>query len=249
MNLKQQAVELYLSGFPEDSREFATSFIEKFFDTNCCYIEENGILISMLFMFDSELIIEDKRLPTSYIYAVVTHPKLRGKGFMTKLMQKAKLNAKEKSALIIKPSNRELYSFYERFGFKTVFYFKEQEYIKREDREDPITFADAISYNTKREELLNKIPHIFWGNMMEYIGSNGRFFIGKDFCGLLETIDERLFLREFLGDKKGLDALLCSLSKQNLVVRTAEYDEPFGMLCPLKDIQLQNKMYMGFAMD
>lgn len=250
MNLKEQAVNLYLSGFPEDDMEFAKDFTERFFDSSATYVAEDGKLISMLYMFDCELFTNEEKLPISYVYAVVTHPEHRGKGYMKKLMDKAKEKAKEKgkAALIIKPSNDGLYSFYEKLGFKTTFYYNKFEHIKETKSKAELCFTDAKNYNKKREELLSKKPHVVWEEMLEYIGENGKFFIGKDFCGLAEISDQTLFLREFLGNKDGLDALLSSLSLDKAQVRTEGIEKPFGMLCPLK-AKASDKMYMGFAMD
>lgn len=249
MNLKEQAVELYLSGFPDDSKEFAKEFIENFFNTNCCYIEEDGKLISMLYMFDCEFSLFGEKQPVSYVYAVVTHNEYRGKGYMRRLMEKAKIKAKDKSALIIKPSNDELYSFYEKLGFKTAFYYSEKGYEKGVTVDTRIVFTDAEGYSAKREELLKTIPHICWDEMLEYIGLGGRFFIGEDFCGLAEITDDKVFLREFIGDKCGVDALLNSLSRDKATVRTSTPETPFGMICALKNNISFEKMYMGFAMD
>lgn len=250
MNLKEQAVKLYLSGFPEDTHEFATDFTNRFFDKNSVYIEENGKLISMLYMFDCAILTDGKSLPVYYVYAVVTDPEYRGKGYMRKLMDKAKENAKEegKEALIIKPSNEGLYSFYEKLGFKTAFYFNESEYVKSAENKIEFTFTDAKTYHKKREELLLDTSHVSWEGMLEYIGENGDFFVGADFCGLAEIEEQKLFLREFIGNKRGLDAILSKLSVKTATVRTIGTENPFGMICPLKDF-VHDKMYMGFAMD
>lgn len=249
LDLKKQAAELYLLGFADDGRDFAEEFTERFFDENCCYIEENGKLVSMLYMFDCELVNLDKRYPVSYVYAVVTHPSYRGKGYMRKLMEKAKKRAEGKAALIIKPSNKELYSFYEKLGFNTAFYYSECEYFKQDNNDAKITFINSEKYNLKREELLKEVTHVCWQGMMEYIGSNGRFFEGEDFCGLVEEIEDRLFLREFIGDKSRVNALLSHFSKKSAIIRTTGNDTPFGMICRLNNASFPEKMYMGFAMD
>lgn len=250
MNLKEQAVKLYLSGFPEDGIDFAKEFTERFFEKNCTYIVENNRLISMLYMFDCKVLKEGDSIPAFYVYAVVTDPEFRGKGYMRKLMDKAKDNAKEngKCALIIKPSNEDLFNFYEKLGFKTVFYFNEYEHTKIEDSALEFAFVSAKDYNIKREELLKELPHTAWEEMLEFIGENGKFFTGEDFCGLIEIEDQKAFLREFIGNKEGLDSLLSKLSINTATVRTTAFDKPFGMLCPLKEISF-DKMYMGFAMD
>ena len=250
MNLKEQVVNLYLSGFPEDTKEFAIDFVNRFFDEHCTYIVEEDKLISMLYMFDCSLFSENTNTPAYYVYAVVTDPEFRGKGYMRKLMDKARDKAKEKGkgALIIKPSSESLYSFYEKLGFKTAFYFNETDYSLKQASDLEVSFVSANEYNEKREELLKDTPHTVWSEMLSYIGENGRFFSGKDFCGLIETEEEKVFLREFIGNKEGIDALLSKLSYKTAVVRTTDKEKPFGMLCPLKEMKA-DKMYMGFAMD
>lgn len=250
MNLKEQAVNLYLSGFPEDTNEFAEDFANKFFVDNCTYITEDDKLISMLYMFPCSISLGKKNIPAYYVYAVVTDPEFRGKGYMRKLMDKAREKAKldGKEALIIRPSNESLYFFYEKLGFKTAFYFNEFEYSCKQTSNLDFTFTDSKGYNEKREELLKNTPHAVWSEMLSYIGENGKFFVGKDFCGLMEIEEEKVFLREFIGNKEGIDALLSKLSYKTAVVRTTEKEKPFGMLCPLKEM-VTDKMYMGFAMD
>ncbi len=250
MNLKEQAINLYLSGFPEDGIEFAKEFTERFFENNCTYIAEENRLVSMLYMFDCALFADNQKTPAYYVYAVVTDPEFRGKGYMRKLMDKAREKATQtgKGALIIKPSSESLFNFYEKLGFKTAFYFNEYEHTKLTNEEQNLSFVTAKQYNKKREELLKDKPHIVWEEMLEIIGENGKFFIGKDFCGLVEIEDDKAFLREFIGNKSGLDSLLNKLSINNAMVRTNDFKKPFGMLCPLKEV-LADKMYMGFAMD
>ena len=120
--------------------------------------------------------------------------------------------------------------------------------VKNTETNLNLTFTDAKGYGEKREELLKNTLHVTWEELLETIGENGNFFIGEDFCGLIEAEDERAFLREFIGDKKGVDAVLSRLSFKTATVRTNELNKPFGMLFPLKEIK-PCKMYMGFAMD
>ena len=157
--------------------------------------------------------------------------------------------SKDKAALIIKPSNEGLYSFYEKLGFKTTFYYDEYEYFGKKSSDKKLDFITFKEYSTKREQLLKNTPHVCWENMMEYIGLGGEFFKGEDFCGLVEKTNNKLFLREFIGNEEGIDALLLNLDYKSAVIRVTENKTPFGMLRPLKSENFPEKMYMGFAMD
>ena len=52
---KDDALRLYLTAFPEDDRDFAEDFLDRFFEKACRYIIKDGRLVSMLFLLDATL--------------------------------------------------------------------------------------------------------------------------------------------------------------------------------------------------
>ena len=83
--------DLYLKCFTEDSEqdaEFLFETVLKKAERVCEY--ENGTPIAMLFLMDCRIQTKTESLPFYYLYAACTHPDHRGKGLMSKLLEKAK---------------------------------------------------------------------------------------------------------------------------------------------------------------
>lgn len=117
-------MDLYLKCFTEDTEqdaEFLFETVLKKAERVCEY--DNGTPVAMLFLMDCNLQTKDKSLPFYYLYAACTHPDYRGKGLMTKLLDKAKQKslADGKKGIFLKPANKPLFDFYAKSGFKPFF--------------------------------------------------------------------------------------------------------------------------------
>ena len=247
MTLKEQAQELYMLCFPDDSEQFAKTFTENCFD-DCRYILKDGKLISMLFLLDCEIVTEEKKVEAKYLYAAATHPSFRSKGFMKKLINQVKAEAQE--PIITKPANEELFSFYRSLGFKDAFYFSEEIYEKQNNVDFSFEQTTAEDYKIIRERLLGNTPHVSLGKCADMELLSLVLLKGENTCCAVDLDAEIPTVKEILSDKNNAwDAVLQFIDKPRAVFRTARFDKPFAMLFSPEGTSLPSKMYMGLAMD
>ncbi len=240
---KEDALRLYKIAFPDDSDDFAEGFINKFFDKSCHYLTDNGRLVSMLFAFDATITANGKKLQAYYVYAVATLPEYRGQGMIRRLMS----SLEEKGLpLVIKPSSRELFAFYEKLGFKTAFY-NDIYLCERLGVSTPEPWeVDPYEYYEKREALLKDTPHVTLDGIKEFSLGDMRLLAGKGLCCAYDPESNTAY--EFLSDgKEGEQAVLNYLGAESVLFRGISPKEPFAML--LSSEELPNKMYMGLAIE
>lgn len=72
--------------------------------------------VAMLFAMPIKVKLINEDFEAYYVFAVATKKTMRGKGYMSKLMDEIKSEGKP---LILKPSKDNLIEFYEKLGFKT----------------------------------------------------------------------------------------------------------------------------------
>ena len=103
-----------------DSDEFISAFMNNHYtENNMLYVENHSRLLSMLHFIPFDLC--GTRI--AYIYAVATDHDARGKGYATRLINKAIEKAKNEGykAVITLPADSRLTEFYARFGFRGRF--------------------------------------------------------------------------------------------------------------------------------
>lgn len=110
-------IDLYHEAFGFDEAEFEDELF------GCCFkycktIEVNGKVVSMLFAFPCEIVFENKTLNAKYIFAVATKIEERGKGYMSKLLNRVKQETN--SLLFLRPANEGLIKLYGSLGFKSI---------------------------------------------------------------------------------------------------------------------------------
>lgn len=170
MNLKEQAEKLYTLVFPEDSEDFANSFTERYFDNCCRYEISDGKLVSMLYLLDCSIFDGEKTFPAKYLYAAATHPDYRNKGIVSRLIKSA-LN---EGIIVTKPATKELFSFYEKFGFAVCSY-------KDEIKQNLQNEISKEEYIAKRKKLLKNIPHIILSDE-EFVLEGFTLYGGDGYC-------------------------------------------------------------------
>lgn len=248
MSLKEQALKLYMLCFPEDSEQFARRIVERCFETNCRYIEENGQIISMLFLLDCDIIAQDKKLEAYYLYAAATHPGFRGQGYMTKLINQVKSSALR--PIITKPADEGLFSFYRALGFEDAFYFSEKLCERKTECKISLRKTTVYDYKTIREKLLTNTPHVLLGDVADMELSSLTLLAGEDTCCAVDLDEEIPIVKEIISNRNNAeDAVLSFLNKLKAVFRTTEFSAPFAMLYAPDGTNLPPKMYMGLAMD
>ena len=117
--------KLYLLSFTDDTEEDAELLFKNVLSkANCvCEYDEKGSPIAMLFLMDTNILIENIPHPYYYLYAACTHPDYRGRGIMGRLLDKARQEAikNNKEGIFLKPANKSLFDFYAKYGFYPYF--------------------------------------------------------------------------------------------------------------------------------
>lgn len=90
-------------------------------------------IVSMLLLRRYNILYRQSVIPIGYIYGAATARSMQGKGYMSKLVRNALVEAYRRGdyAVALQPARRRLYGFYDRFGFSTVFYIREERYTAR----------------------------------------------------------------------------------------------------------------------
>ena len=154
------------------------------------------------------------------------------------------------------PANTDLFRFYEKLGYETVFYHKEYT-IPAKAGSMKLTKIDADAYRSLREMQL-------YGSFLSYdapllhlqkvmSGGAGLYRAETDSlvcCAAVQKEGALLHIKELLPDcPEAASALAVALGCQTAVVRTEGSGTPFGMAKALSGICLPKTAYLGLAFD
>ncbi|MDE6316821.1 MAG: GNAT family N-acetyltransferase, partial [Muribaculaceae bacterium] len=119
-----------------DSRNWMTNVFPRIYRDEEAMIlpADNGnTLASMLLLRRYRMRYRNIEIPVGYIYGAATSRDMQGKGYMSRLVTEALREAYSRGdyAVALQPARRRLYGFYEKFGFATTFYIREQRYTAK----------------------------------------------------------------------------------------------------------------------
>lgn len=203
---KEQIVSLWSDAFGDKKDS-----VERYLDTLLKYFlvyEEDSIVKGML----SVLPVALNEKNGGYIYAVVTHPKHRGKGICNSLMENVKAD-KSYDFLVLVPQNKCLFEFYEKMDFTAVsFLEKDDVFASNKAEEYSLKTITAKEYEMKRNEFYKNQEFIKWDNTILEFAKN---MYGGRFCEILKNEKRVGFV--FLYKEKGtvfIKELLCENHKE-----------------------------------
>lgn len=107
-----------------DSEEYLDAFFKTFYrPENTLVFTEGSRAVSALYMVPYAALTEEGEKPVSYLYALSTEPSYRGKGIMSKLIERSLEISRERgySMSVLIPSEISLFDYYRRFGFDKCF--------------------------------------------------------------------------------------------------------------------------------
>lgn len=114
-----QLEQIYRECF-DDSEAFVKYFMEKIKPkAQVVCVEDNGTIVSSVYLIPTELKLLDKTVPACFITAVATRKEYRNKGYLTRLLDKALVELYHKGVIMallcpFKPD------FYSKYGFCTI---------------------------------------------------------------------------------------------------------------------------------
>ncbi len=245
--VKEQAVNLYLRTFTDETEQSANDFFKKFFLYNTLMKIENREVVSMLFAIDSAI----GKTESAYIYGAATDENHRHKGYMKELIDFA---AKHYVALYLKPATKELFAFYKKLGFEIRFY---KEKISGKAKNNGISVQkidNVVDFVRIRNMLSPKIAVNLCDAANEYILSN-YIAVTDDIANpqnfaLFTAEDSVAIINEALSktaQKPFLEELCYGFGCKEYSGYTVGTDIPCGML--RTDEALPEKMYMGLDID
>lgn len=115
-----------------DTREYVRMYFEQVYrdDEALLLKDEEGTPVSSLLLQHYTMSFHGETPNVSYIAGAATRRSQRGKGFMSQLIHMALEESASRGDMLcaLIPANEALYYFYQRYGFSTVFYMKEQRF-------------------------------------------------------------------------------------------------------------------------
>lgn len=116
---------LWLKTF-EDKEEYLDCFFENVFKTENTLVEiRDNKIAAALYMIPYKLVENGVVYNIIYLYALATDDKYKNQGIMTKLIEKARIYAKdnEYAGICLIPASAELIKFYEKRNFRKLYEF------------------------------------------------------------------------------------------------------------------------------
>jgi GNAT superfamily N-acetyltransferase len=216
-----------------DTDEFLSDFFDSVFDAdNTFLIKENGIIASVFYMINSDVVLGNKKYSAKYLYAAQTHPGFRKRGFMSKLIKSSAdyYKANGTDFIFLCPASEHLYDYYGKLGFFTAFYDKFLILTKIEiDKNRNVTgegyFCSDFSYTEMRKNIMSKNYADFDDNFLEFAERSEKSDGGKSISALFEdgdrvyilchSDDETLCVTECFSEYGNFNHILDILKNEN----------------------------------
>jgi len=238
--------ELWLEAF-ENSENYLKAFNKTAFSVERCRcVTIDSKLCAALYWFNCSY--RNQRI--AYLYAVATFKSHQGQGLCSALMEEthAHLKSLGYDAVILVPSSKKLFKFYEKFGYKTSCHIKE---INCAALKDSISIRqiDADEYARCRRRWLPDKGVIQEGENLKYLQELALLYTGENF--LLAAQPDGSFLRgvEFLGNVSDAPKILSALGFSHGRFRTPDNAIPFAMYRSLSDTPSEPPEYFGLAFE
>jgi len=207
--------------------------------------EKDGVIASAIYLLDAGLtpLPDGRMLRTSYAYALGTLPNYRGRGIGSAVTRAAIAQSVELGfdLNIICPAEESLFPYYTRLGYTHAFSIAEDEILRSVSdvciNTAKIMSTDFSVYSQLHREYAPSYGTQYPVNYLHYVeqvckASGGGFYTleidGQVCLAAVSIVEERLFVREFLGGADvtlGVQVLLQHFNLQSATVRTmAEND-------------------------
>lgn len=223
------------------------AFIDLFFchgysPERCAHLSSEGRVAAALYWFDCSLAGQK----WAYLYAIATDEAYRNQGLCRRLMAQTHehLRSSGYAGAILVPGSKELFSFYEKLGYRTCCHVAEAAY--------PAGVAVSLrsvgqeEYAQLRKTLLPEGGMVQEGKTLDYLSAYARFYAGEGFV-LAATLDgNTAIVYELLGCADGPE-IAAALGVNTARIRAPGKDKPFAMYYPLTDAPVPS--YFGLALD
>ena len=157
--------KLWTEAFGDDA-DYISAFRAHFLRPDTCLVAEaDGMAVSAMYILDGPILFppDGTSLTTAYTYALATDPAYRGRGIGT-AVYRACVDAalRHVDAACVLPSEKALYSFYEKANGSTPVSWVREAVLSRQEFAGPAPHADVISageYYLRRKSILRGLPY------------------------------------------------------------------------------------------
>lgn len=219
---------------------------------------ENNKPVSALYMLESDIVIDKKEYSAYYIYAVCTHPRYRGKGFMKSLFEELfeVVKSRDIDYLFLVPEEEYLFEIYEKIGFETGFYRSEKDFYKKDFQNIKEIKTENLTYEKYREIIKANPKNIplavlkestFKSFFKSVSGEVKIVYSENEGYALYEETEEQLIVFELFGNEAILlNAVFENTEKEKFIYRqiSDKNSIPYGMYYRLNDVpEIQNGFF------
>ncbi len=122
-----------------DSDEYIDCFFDDLFrDEDMAVGDDGSGPVCMAALLPCTLVLGDRSMPISYLYAMSTLPAVQGRGYASELLAFAARHCRDRgdAGIALMPADKGLLEFYKRFGYKPAFTLAQDSvnYIRYDDR-------------------------------------------------------------------------------------------------------------------
>ena len=221
-NDREQIKDLWHICF-KDEYSYINCFLDNIFTENNCivYLNDDGKIISQLFLIDGSLKTEKGVFKSYYLYAACSHPDFRNRGIMGQLIDYSKKYALENGYryICLVPAAEHLFDYYSRFSFipffrKAVTQFTRNELSNICKNTDIIaTESDFPIEEIRNKFLTNKPYFIHSKNTLDYAvlenrNNNGKLITAGNAYAFINTEEDCCDIYEICVDEKSLAGLI-----------------------------------------
>lgn len=269
-------VSLWNEAFGDGENEIMYFIKNRYKPENTVVCEENGSIVSMLFLLDGQMRIKGTDYPSYYLYAACTSKEFRGRGLMASLLEFAKSISQKRGYrfICLKPAEESLFDFYKKHGYETVFSQKLLKVSKSDlsGHTDTINFDTAECYRS-RNSAYKDFDYFKWDeNAVKFAFNQNKLYNGKSLIGcegyaLYSQNNSTLYVKEMtFSPRYALNVLSYMVNKNNAteinVILPEKYETsigsyeimPSGMALPLDSEAKSTLMqlsgaYLGLTLD
>jgi len=208
-------------------------------------ITRDGCVVAALYWFECRW--ENKRL--AYLYAVATAKSSQGQGMCRRLMEDTHrhLTALGYDGVILVPGSKELFSLYEKLGYKTSCYTHSFS-CRAGDKTIPLCPVDAAEYALARRQLLPKNGVVQEGATLDFLSVWADLYTGPGIAFAAYPDKDDLIVCELLGSPEKAPQILATLGFSQGFFRVPGQEMPFAMYRSLRN-DPEMPGYFGLALN
>ena len=236
---------LFKEVFGDSDTVVNSFFTTAFSESRCMCATLKNQVVASLYWFDCA--VNGQKI--AYIYAVATKKEQRNKGICGALMEKTHNVLKENGyfGAILVPSNAELFTFYEKFGYKTSC-FNETFYVSAASEGIDVEQISAEEFALLRKEFLPPNSVIQEKENIDFLKEFALFFKGENFLFAAEVRKNTIYCNEILGTTEAAPKILKTLNFENGTFKTFGNETPFAMFLKFKETATTPN-YFAFAFE